>query len=58
MWCTNATPEELRRRVATDAHAPPEYRVNGPLSNMPQFQKAFACKAGDRMVAQNRCEVW
>ena len=58
MWCTNATPEELRRRVATDPHAPPAYRVNGPMSNLLQFQQAFGCKAGDKMVAQNRCEVW
>jgi len=58
MWCTNARPEELRRRVATDPHAPPEYRVNGPLSNLPQFQQAFGCKASDKMVAKNRCEVW
>jgi putative endopeptidase len=59
-WCTNTRPEEARRRVTVDPHAPPRYRVNGPLSNLPQFQQAFGCKAGDRMVAapQNRCEVW
>ena len=57
-WCTNIRPEEARRRVTVDPHSPPRYRVNGPLSNLPQFQQAFGCKAGDRMVAQNRCEVW
>ena len=57
-WCTNTRPEEARRRVTTDPHSPAAYRVNGPLSNLPQFQQAFGCKAGDRMVAQNRCEVW
>ena len=57
-WCTNIRPEEARRRVTVDPHAPPRFRVNGPLSNLPQFQQAFGCKAGDRMVAQNRCEVW
>jgi len=59
-WCTNTRPEEARRRVTVDPHAPPKYRVNGPLSNLPQFQQAFGCKAGDRMVAtpENRCEVW
>jgi endothelin-converting enzyme/putative endopeptidase len=59
-WCTNIRPEEARRRVTVDPHSPPRYRVNGPLSNLPQFQQAFGCKPGDRMVAppQNRCEVW
>ncbi len=57
-WCTNVRPEEARRRVTVDPHAPPKYRVNGPLSNLPQFQQAFGCRLGDRMVAQNRCEVW
>ena len=57
-WCTNTRPEEARRRATVDPHSSPQYRVNGPLSNLPQFQQAFGCKAGDRMVAQNRCEVW
>ena len=57
-WCTNVRPEEARRLATVDPHAPDRYRVNGPLSNLPQFQQAFGCKAGDRMVAQNRCEVW
>jgi len=57
-WCTNTRPEEARRRVTIDPHSPPRFRVNGPLSNLPQFQEAFGCKAGDKMVAQNRCEVW
>ena len=59
-WCTNIRPELARQLVTVDPHAPPKYRVNGPLSNLPQFQQAFGCKAGDRMVAapQNRCEVW
>jgi predicted metalloendopeptidase len=29
------------------------------LSNLPEFQKAFSCKAGSAMVrAEDRCEVW
>jgi endothelin-converting enzyme/putative endopeptidase len=32
--------------------------VNGVVSNMPEFQKAFACKAGDAMVRPNACRVW
>ncbi|MFL5538705.1 MAG: M13 family metallopeptidase [Longimicrobiaceae bacterium] len=43
-------PESLRTRVTTDPHSPEEWRVNGPLSNMPQFAQAFGCKPGDPMV--------
>ena len=57
-WCTNARPEIERVLARTDPHSPPRYRVNGPLSNLPQFQQAFQCKPGDKMVSQNRCTVW
>jgi putative endopeptidase len=43
-------PALLRTRVTVDPHAPEEWRVNGPLSNMPEFAAAFGCKAGDPMV--------
>jgi predicted metalloendopeptidase len=43
-------PESLRSRVTTDPHSPEEWRVNGPLSNMPQFAQAFGCRPGDAMV--------
>jgi putative endopeptidase len=59
-WCGNTRKEEARLRAATDAHAPPRYRVIGPLSNTPEFAEAFACKAGSPMVrpAAKRCDVW
>ena len=57
-WCTNIRPEEARRRAAVDSHSPAQFRVDGPLSNLPQFQQAFSCTSRDRMVAQDRCEVW
>lgn len=49
-WRSNSRPEWLRNRVTMDPHAPEVWRVNGPLSNMPQFARAFGCKAGDAMV--------
>jgi Predicted metalloendopeptidase len=58
IWCTNATDESLRLRAQTDPHSPGRYRVNGTVSNMPEFQKAFACKAGQPMVRANACSVW
>jgi putative endopeptidase len=49
-WRTHTRPEQLRSRVKTDPHAPSEWRTNGPVSNMPEFAKAFGCKPGDPMV--------
>ena len=53
-------PEAARTQVQGDPHPLAKYRVNGPLSNLPAFQQAFACKADAPMVRQgkDRCEVW
>lgn len=58
VWCSHMTPEAERLRAQTDPHAPGRYRVNGVLSNMPEFQQAFGCKAGQPMVRENACRVW
>jgi putative endopeptidase len=49
-WRVHTRPEQLRTRVTVDPHAPERWRVNGPLSNVPAFAKAFGCKPGDPMV--------
>ena len=53
-------PEFARTMVQGDPHPIGQYRVIGPLSNLPEFQKAFGCKADAPMVrsADKRCEVW
>jgi endothelin-converting enzyme/putative endopeptidase len=58
IWCESQTPEILRLRAQTDPHSPGRFRVNGTVRNMPEFQKAFACKAGQPMVSTNACRVW
>jgi putative endopeptidase len=60
VWRNVSRPEYLRNRVKTDPHAPLNWRVNGPLSNMPEFAKAFGCKTGDPMVRPElvRAEIW
>lgn len=50
VWHMNMTEQELRKRIATDPHAPGQYRVLGPLANMSEFTEAFGCKPGDPMV--------
>ncbi len=58
VWCQNITPESARMRVQTDPHSPGNFRVNGVVSNMPEFQKAFACTTGQPMVRGPACRVW
>jgi putative endopeptidase len=57
-WCGETRDETKRLRAAVDPHSPEKYRTNGVVSNMPEFQEAFHCKAGSPMVNQNRCRVW
>jgi endothelin-converting enzyme/putative endopeptidase len=56
--CGDMRPEMKRERALTDPHSPLEYRVNGVVSNMPEFQAAFACPAKSPMVRENACRVW
>ena len=58
IWCQNVTPENARVRALTDPHSPGQYRVNGVVSNMTEFQQAFGCKTGQPMVRENACHVW
>ena len=56
--CANERPENLRVQAATDPHSPAFARINGVVSNMPQFQQAFSCKAGQPMVHRPACKIW
>jgi len=60
IWRANVRPEYAKMLVNVDPHAPGKWRVNGPLSNMPEFAKAFGCKAGDPMVRAEaqRAQIW
>ena len=59
-WEESLRPEYQRMLTNVDPHPLPKFRVNGPLSNIPQFAKAFGCKQGDTMVRApgTRCEIW
>ncbi len=56
--CEDERPENKRLNATTDPHSPGQYRVNGLMVNMPEFQQAFSCKAGDPMVSAKPCRVW
>ena len=59
-WGRKYRPEAARNLTLNDPHPLGKFRVNGPVSNLPEFAAAFSCKAGDPMVrpADKRCEVW
>jgi putative endopeptidase len=56
--CSNERPENLRVSAVTNSHSPAYARINGVVSNMPEFQKAFGCKVGQPMVHTPTCKVW
>jgi len=58
VWCESRRPEYERLQAQTNPHSPARYRVNGVVSNMPEFQKAFSCKADRPMVRKTACRVW
>ena len=57
-WCVNIRPQIARLYVTTDPHSLPNFRIDNVVSNMSEFQQAFGCKAGQRMVRANACRVW
>jgi endothelin-converting enzyme/putative endopeptidase len=57
-WCGETRPEAERVQVLTNPHSVRELRVNNTVGNMPEFDKAFGCKAGQAMVHAPQCRVW
>ena len=49
IWARKYREDELRKRLLTDSHSPAEYRCNGIVRNMADFQHAFDVKAGDKL---------
>jgi putative endopeptidase len=59
-WMNNLRPENLAVRLKSDVHSPSFLRINGPVSNMPEFYEAFDVKPGDPMYrpASERVKIW
>lgn len=56
--CGDQRPESKRMHAVTDPHSPDKFRINGVVSDLPEFARAFGCKAGQPMVAAHACRVW
>lgn len=60
IWRNNQRDEDLKLRLNTDPHSPGRFRTIGPLSNLPEFQKAFEIPDGSAMIrpADQRVNIW
>jgi predicted metalloendopeptidase len=57
-WRRKIRDQSMLTQIRTDPHSPPYWRVNGPLSNVEEFARAFGCRAGDPMVRNERIAIW
>ena len=59
-WLSHQRDEVLANQILTDVHAPAFLRVNGPLSDVPEFYEAFNIKKGDKMWLDpdKRVRIW
>ena len=59
-WLGHKRPESLAQQIMTDVHSPEFLRVNGPLSDLPDFYKAFGIKEGQPMYRpeNKRVKIW
>jgi len=57
-WRSERTEQQMRQQAVTDPHPDEHLRVNGIVSNMPEFEAAFACAADAPMVRKTSCQVW
>ena len=60
IWRSKIRDADQKLRLTTDPHSPAQFRVNGPLSDMPEFQQAFNVPSGSPMVrpADKRVNIW
>lgn len=59
-WLIETRRQNLLKQVLSDVHSPAKYRVNGPVSDIPQFYQAFNVKPCDALWRPDslRVKVW
>ncbi len=60
IWRSKIRDADQKLRLNTDPHSPAHFRVNGPLSDLPEFQQAFNIPENSPMVqpANKRVNIW
>jgi endothelin-converting enzyme/putative endopeptidase len=56
--CGDERPEQKRVNATVDPHSPAEFRINGVVSDLPEFGHAFGCREGQPMMPAKACRVW
>jgi endothelin-converting enzyme/putative endopeptidase len=56
--CGDERPENKRMNATIDPHSPDEFRINGVVSDLPEFGRAFGCQEGQPMMPVHACRVW
>ena len=59
-WSEVDRPAYARTLVQTDVHSSPQWRVETPISNMPEFAQAFHCPPTAALVRPDsaRAQIW
>ena len=59
-WQMHVRDESLASQLLTDVHSPAQYRVNGPMADVPAFYEAFGIKPGQKLYRPNstRVVIW
>ena len=60
VWRNKYRDEALRLQIATNPHAPSQYRANGAVRNVPEFYEAFEVAEGDALYLppEERVKIW
>lgn len=60
VWRAKAREDEIRRRIVTDPHSPPKYRINGVVRNLDAWYEAFGVSEGDALylAPEDRVRIW
>lgn len=57
-FCSSERPTQSKNKVESGKYSLERFRVNGPLSNLPEFERAFNCSASSKMVRNIKCNLW
>lgn len=58
IWCSFTMPQLAELSIFTNSHSAERHRVNGVVSNMPEFANVYNCSPGSPMNPVEKCSVW